>query len=227
MTAPLRFSASPAPWTWAGDESPPKLTVSTVPPAKSMPRRKPFRHIERLPGMMISSESAKKRFRRPMMLSLRTRGAGATTAASWAFPSSTMSATWPCGVTADSWDAVHPQQGWASEAPRGQHDRQQVVSDDDRRDEAGEDTDPKRERESFHRRGSDESKDDAGDERRRVGVANGGPGAADRGVHRRCDRASRSYLFFLAFKDQDVGVHRHAHRHGEGGGTRPRPRHRV
>src|SRR5439155_110707 len=138
MTAPLRFSASTAPWTWAGDGLPAKVTVNSVPPAKSMPRRKPFRHIERMPGMMISSESAKKRFRRPMMLSLRTRGAGATTAASWAFPSSTMSATWPCGVTSDSSDTVHPQQGWASEAPRGQHDRQQVVSDDDRRDEAGE-----------------------------------------------------------------------------------------
>src|SRR5256884_5948336 len=183
MTAPLRFSASTAPWTWAGDGLPAKVTVNSVPPAKSMPRRKPFRHIERMPGMMISSESAKKRFRRPMMLSLRTRGAGATTAASWAFPSSTMSATWPCGVTSDSSDTVHPQQGWASEAPRGQHDRQQVVSDDDRGDEAGEDTDPKRERESFHRRGSDEVKDDAGEERSLIGVADGSPKPAFPVIH--------------------------------------------
>src|SRR5437773_6566367 len=167
MTAPLRFSASTAPWTWAGDGLPAKVTVNSVPPAKSMPRRKPFRHIERMPGMMISSESAKKRFRRPMMLSLRTPRAGATTAASWAFPSSTMSATWPCGVTSDSSDTVHPHQGWAFEAPRAQHDHQQVVSDGERRHEAGKDTDPKREHESSHRRDSDDVEDDGHDARRR------------------------------------------------------------
>src|SRR6184192_4280097 len=73
MTEPLRFSAATALSTCASEGWLAKVTVNSVPPAKSIPSRNPLRHIEKMPGMMMSSEKAKKRFRRPMMLSRRIR----------------------------------------------------------------------------------------------------------------------------------------------------------
>src|SRR5712664_1896402 len=109
-----------------------------------MPRAKCRLAIETMPGMMMISENAKNRLRRPMMFSRRIRGAGATTAVSWAFPSSIISATCSCGVTSDTSDTIHPKKACTPEAAAGEHDREQVVGDDDRRDQARHDSDRER-----------------------------------------------------------------------------------
>src|SRR5579864_4575623 len=101
-----------------------------------------------MPGMMISSESAKKRLRRPMMLSRRTFGSAATSG--FDAPSVTTSA--PCcwvEVRSDSSDTVDSKQGRPAEAAAGEDDGQQVVRHDDRRDQARHHSDAERQRKAF------------------------------------------------------------------------------
>src|SRR5713226_8758981 len=185
-----------------------------------------------MPGMMIRSENRKYQLRRLTKSILRRRGGGggastfaASTSSSWAAApgcssSSCSSASssasgasvpsLPAGVLSDGSDTIHPHQARAPEAAAGHHDREQVVRDDDRRDEAGDDADAQRDREAFHGPGSEESEDDAGEYRRDVRVPDRGPGPPHRGVDRGRDRPPRSHLFFEALKDQDVGVDRHS-----------------
>src|SRR5258708_15409808 len=122
--------------------------VNSVPPAKSMPSRKPFVAIDRMPGMMIRREMKKKMLRRPVMLSRRTRGSGRgiSTGVSLGFSAgSAMSAACPAGATSDSSDtAVHPHQPGTPECTPRHHDGEEVVRDDDRGDEAGDDADAER-----------------------------------------------------------------------------------
>src|SRR2546423_1651183 len=225
MTEPLRDSARTAFSTWATDGRSTNDTVNSVPPAKSIPSRNPFRHIERMPGMMTISESAKNRFRRPMMF--RRRGSlglsstvGSSFGASWrggAPSDGPMSAACSCSVTSDSSDTVHPEQAGASEAAAREHDREQVVSHHDGRDQARKHTDRERDCKALDRGWTDEPEDEARDQRGRVRVTNRGPRAADRGVDRGCDRAPRPHLFFEPFEDQHVGVDRHADGQDEAG----------
>src|ERR1700680_3183956 len=118
--------------------------VNSVPPAKSMPSRKPLVAIERMPGMMMMSETAKNRLRRPMMLSRRTRGAGrgSSTGVSVGLSGGTItSAACSAGATSDSSDtAVHSHQPRPSEGAACHDDGKQVVRDDDRGDQARDDT---------------------------------------------------------------------------------------
>src|SRR6266487_3899497 len=139
MTDPLRFCPSTALWICAVEGWLAKETVNSVPPAKSIPSRNPFRHIEKMPGMMIRSERAKNRFRRPTKLSLRTRGSrtaagsGSTAASAFALPSAEATpAPWSSASTSDSSDTIHSKQALAPETARRKHDREQVVRDDDR-----------------------------------------------------------------------------------------------
>src|SRR5438477_9029875 len=132
-----------------------------------MPSRNPFRHIERMPGMITIRESAKNRFRRPMMF--RRRGslgfsstAGSSLGASLrggAPSDGTMSAACSCSVTSDSSDTVHPEQAGAPEAAAREHDRQQVVRHHDGRDEARHDTYRERHRKALDRDWTDEHED--------------------------------------------------------------------
>src|ERR1700674_1989940 len=141
--------------------------VNSVPPAKSMPSRKPLVAIERMPGMMITREIAKNMLRRPMVLSPRTGGAGrgSSTGVSVGFSGETTpSATCSAGATSDSSDsAVHSHQPRPSEGAACHDDGKQVVRDDDRRDQARNDADAERDRKSLHRRRTDEAQDHAGD----------------------------------------------------------------
>src|SRR6266568_59415 len=202
-----------------------KLTVNSVPPAKSMPSRKCRVLIEMMPGMMISSEIRKNQLRRPTMSSRRTLGgafstfgagssafASSSSASSSGSSSSSSAASSACSalnpeLSSAGSSTVDSQKRGPAEAGRGQHD----VSHDDRGDEARDDTDTEDDREALHLCGSDESQDHACDQGRRVRVADGGP----RAPHRRIDSggygAACPHLFFEAFKDKDVGVHRHTH----------------
>src|SRR5439155_77781 len=71
--------------------------------------------IETMPGMMMIKESAKKRLRRPMMLSRRTRGSGTGCAAAPASgcaaapPSGAMSAPCSSALTSDTSDTVYSE----------------------------------------------------------------------------------------------------------------------
>src|SRR5919109_3098679 len=150
MTEPLMPSSATALSTCAGDGWLANVTVNSVPPAKSMPSRNPFRHIDRMPGMMMTSERAKKRLRRPMMLRRRGgltsatgsgfgAGAGAAAAAtgsSSSVSSGPMSAACSSCLTSDISDTDHSQQSGAAEAAAGENDGQQVVRDDDRGNQA-------------------------------------------------------------------------------------------
>src|ERR1700751_6060422 len=110
-----------------------KLAVISVPPWKSIPSKKWLCHIEMIPGVITSSEIAKKMLRRPIKLNFRIRGSatGATTAACWTLPSSTMCPTRSCGVTSGSSDTVYSEQTRAPEPAARQHDGEQVVGHDD------------------------------------------------------------------------------------------------
>src|SRR2546421_10990107 len=105
-----------------------------------MPSRKPRVAIDKMPGTMMIRERAKKRLRRPMMLSRRTLG-GRIGSGSFGAPSGTTSAAWSSAFTSDSSDTVDPQQTCAPEATGDEHNREQVVSHHDRRHEADQDTD--------------------------------------------------------------------------------------
>src|SRR6266852_2610703 len=80
--------------------------------------------------------------------------------------------------------AVDSHQPWPSEGAAGHDDGQQVVSDDDRRDQAGDDTDAQRDGKTLHRRWTHEAQDHTRDKGRCVGVTDGGPRAPYRGVDR-------------------------------------------
>src|SRR5438094_6783432 len=221
MTEPFTPSASTAPCTWASVGWLAKATVSSVPPAKSMPRAKCLVAIETIPGTMTINDRAKNRFRLPVMLSLRgfrsATGAGAdagSTLGSGA-PSATMSAPCSSALTSESSDTVHPKQGRAPEAAAGEHDGEQVMSHDDRRDQADDHADGKRLGKALDHGRPDEGEDDAGDDGRRVRVADRGPRPPDRGVDRGRDRAPRPNLFFEAFEDQHVGIDGHTDREDE------------
>src|SRR5215467_1762857 len=135
ITDPLTFWESTAAWTWLSDTSPGKLTVNSVPPAKSIPRAKCFVAIEMMPGTMMISDSAKNQLRLPIRL--RRRGgfgsdAGARTSASCDLACWTISATCSSAETSDSSDTIHPEHARTPEPAACEHDGEQVVSDDDR-----------------------------------------------------------------------------------------------
>src|SRR6267378_2593735 len=158
-----------------------------------------------MPGTMISSDSRKYQLRRLTKSIFRTRGGagGVSTrdlatssspvalGSSASSPSSSTSSssssgrsvsTTPARVSSDGSDTIHPHQGRPAEAAARHDDSEQVVSHDDRRDEAGEDADAQHDRKSFHRPGSDEAEDRARDQRRQVGISNRRPSAAHPGV---------------------------------------------
>src|SRR5258707_977175 len=81
------------------------------------------------------------------------------------------------GATSDSSDtSVYPHQPRPPEGAARHHDGEEVVRDDDRGDQACDDTNSKRDGETLHSRRAYEAEDHARDQRRRVGVANGRPG---------------------------------------------------
>src|SRR5450759_994510 len=184
-----------------------------------MPSRKPLVAIDRMPGMMISREMAKKMFRRPMMLSFRTRGSGrggrvlSSSGFSCVFScGGTMSAVCSAGAMSDSSDiAVDSHQRRATQGAASHDDREQVVSDDDRGDEAGDDADTERDGKTLHLRGAHEAQDHAGDKRRGVGDAEGGPGAPDGCVDSSGYGPAGADLLLEALEDQHIGVDGHAH----------------
>src|SRR5882672_2339550 len=204
-----------------------KLSVNSGPPAKSMPSKNPRVAIETMPGMMMISDSRKNRLRRPVMLSLLTRGSGRTS--SLGLPSGTMSAACCCAETSESSDTVDSHQHRPAQRAAGHDDRQQVVGHDDRRDQAGHHADAEGDGESLHLARTYEAKDHAGDEGRGVRVADRGPGTPDRRIDRRGDRAAGPHLFLESLEDQHVGVDRHADREDEAGdaGEGQRDRHRL
>src|SRR5438046_6884441 len=214
MTEPLTPSASTAPCTWASEGWLAKATVSSVPPAKSIPRAKCLVAIETIPGTMMINDKAKNRFRLPVMFSLRVfgsaTGAGATLASG--APSATMSALCSAASTSERSDTVHPKQPRAPEAAAGEHDGEQVMSHDDRRDQADDHADGKRLGKALDHGRADEGEDDAGDDGRGVRVADRGPRPPDCRVDRGRDRATCPDLFFEAFEDQHVGVDGHTDR---------------
>src|SRR5262249_46218081 len=160
-------------------------------PAKSMPSRKCLVLIEMMPGTMISSDSRKNQLRRPTMSRRRTFGgsaafsttgaAGSSASGSSSSSSSSSSGSSSSGscVSSAGSSTVDSKERGAAEAGRRQHDGQQVVGHDDRRDEAGDHPDAEHDGETFHGRRADEPEDHAGDQRRSVRVTNGGPRAAD------------------------------------------------
>src|SRR5256885_13130743 len=128
-----------------------------------MPRRNPLVAMEMMPGTMITSESAKKRLRRPMMLRRRDCGGfEASGLGCLVAPSATMSGAWSSAFTSDSSDTVDPQQACPPEAAGDQHDRKQVVSHDDGRNEADQHSDRERQSETLDRGRADEAQDRAG-----------------------------------------------------------------
>src|SRR5438132_1056689 len=201
-----------------------------------------------MPGMMISRDSRKYQLRRLTKSIFRTRGGagGVSTRAlatsssavalgsSASSPSSSTSSsssssgrsvpTSPARVSSDGSDTVHPHQRRTAECAARHDDGQQVVSYDDRRDEAGKDADPEHDSESFHRPRPDEAEDRASDQRRQVGISNRRPGTAHPGVDGRRDRPARAHLFLEPFEDQNVGVDRHAYREDEPGDAGQRER---
>src|SRR5690349_16840795 len=155
MTVPSMFMPDTAFSTAVTEGWFAKLTVNSVPPAKSMPSRKCLVLIEMMPGMMISSEIRKNQLRRPTMSRRRTLGGAFSTfgSGSSALASSSSGSSSPgssassssassagSAVTSDLSSAgsstVDSKKRGASEAGRRQHDRQQVVGDDDRGDQA-------------------------------------------------------------------------------------------
>src|ERR1700674_2982263 len=128
------FSAATALSTCATDGFPANVTVNSVPPAKSMPSKKPLLTIEMMPGMMINSETAKNTFRRPMMFSRRTLGSGrgSGTGSSFGLTSGTMSAVCSVALTSDRSGTVYSHQHRPAEGAAGHDDRQQVVRHHDR-----------------------------------------------------------------------------------------------
>src|SRR5579864_1259461 len=227
MTEPLSFSAATAFSTVVRDGLLAKLTVNSVPPAKSMPSRKPLVAIETMPGMMIRSDTAKKMFRRPMMLSFRTRGSRTAGVGALSLTVASAEISDACsGTMSDTAAPVDTQQPGSPQA-RGRHDDgQKVVGDHDRRDEARHDADAEGDGEALHLRRPDEAEDHAGYERRSVGVADGRPRAPDRCVDRSGDRSPGPDLFFEPLEYQHVGIHGHAHREDEPGDAGERQCHR-
>src|SRR5579859_150744 len=253
MTVPPTFSAATALSTVFSGGLLLKLTVVSVPPAKSMPSRKCLVVIEMMPGMMMISESRKNQFLRPTMSSLRTRGgsgsltggAGAATASSTASTSSSAvssayspeyslpssasagssSLTGLCCLS-DGSSTVHSEQRRPAHAARRQHDGQQVVGHEDRREQAGDHADREHDGESLDRGRPDEQQDAAGDQRRRVRVADRGPRAAHRGIDRGGYGAPRAHLFLESFEDQHVRVDGHTDGQDEAGDAGQRQGHR-
>src|SRR5256714_10065005 len=142
-----------------------KRTVNSVPPAKSMPSRKCRVDIDRMPGMMITSDSRKNKFRRLTMSSRRTLGGaagltGAFSSSSSSSSSSTASAATGSSseslsstssassasesdsreplVRSDVSDTLYSKQRRRADSRPGEDDRQQVVSDHQRREQARE-----------------------------------------------------------------------------------------
>src|SRR5947207_4169890 len=176
-----------------------------------MPSAKPFSAIETIPGTMIRSESAKNMLRRPTKSSRRTRAcrAGAATASGSAAltgsPSGAMSAVCSSGSTSafasGSSDTVYSEQRRSAEASARHHDRQQVVGDDDGRDQARDDADAERESEATHGRGTDEAEHETCEQSRGVGVADRRPRAPNGCIDGRCDSPAGPDLFFEPFED--------------------------
>src|SRR5437660_11521811 len=150
---------------------------SSVPPWKSMPSRKPRVTIDTMPGTMMIREIRKKMFRRPTMSSRR-----AGRARCWTCSAATPSAGGLSSAT------LHSEHADAPRPAEVEHDRQQVVRDDDRRDQADGHADRQRDGEAADRPRPRQDQDAAGDQRRDVRVADGGPRPPDGGVDRGPDR---------------------------------------
>src|SRR5487761_366279 len=184
-------------------------SVNSVPPAKSMPRRKPppGRAIEMMPGMMMIREIRKKRLRRLTMSSFRMRGSRGGGSAL------TGSETTSSGGSSSSGDSstIHPKEARPPECAGVEDDRQQVVGDDDRGNETCHDSASERDRESLHLRRPDEAEDHARHEGRRIGIPDGRPSAPDGRIDGSWDRPAGPDLFFEPLEDQYVGVDGHTH----------------
>src|ERR1700730_15827701 len=228
-------------WAWPGLLT--KLTVNSVPPAKSIPSLNPLWTMKKMPGMMISSENRKYQLRRLTKSIFLTRGGGggvstsaAATRASAVRPgfSSAGSASGssscssssssgasvpslPTRLTSDGSDTIHPHQCRTTERAAGHDNRKQVVRDDDRRDEAGDDTDNQRDREALDGARPDETKDETSDDRRKVRVTNRRPCPPHGRIHRRRSGSACAFFFLETFKDQRVGIDRHTDRQDESG----------
>src|SRR5437870_10942092 len=170
-----------------------KARLYWSPPAKSIPSRKPKTAIEIIPGRMIASESRKYQLRRPtIFIAAPLRRLGRR-------------------------HAVERQPAGRLEAG---NDLQELLGGDDGREHTDRHTDRERDREAFDQRGAKEVQDEAGNQRRDVGIADRRPGAVDAGFHRRPERAAGTQLFLDTFEDQHVGVDRHTDREDEAGETR-------
>src|SRR6266851_1921031 len=94
MTEPSMFSDATALSTCAWDTAlGGKLTVNSVPPAKSMPSAKPLAIMKYIPGMMISSEKKKYQLRWLTKSTFRTRGGAGGFSTTGAAGSSSSSAS--------------------------------------------------------------------------------------------------------------------------------------
>src|SRR5450759_197148 len=185
--------------------------------------------MKKMPGMMMISETRKNQLRRLTMSSFRTRGSrrdgGSETVST--LVSSGATSSFGAASSSEGSSTVHPSQPRPPKGSGRQDDREQVVSDDDGRDQAGDDTDRQCDREALDLRRPDEAEDDAGDEGRGVGIADSGPGAADGRINRRRYGAAGPDLLFETLEDQDVGVDSHTHGQDEARDAGEGQRHRY
>src|ERR1700682_3887437 len=145
-----------------------------------MPSRKPLVAMKKMPGTMMTSETRKNQWRRLMMSSFRRRGStggcglAISTAASAgdSFGGSTAagsgSSSSGAALPSDVSSTVYPQQARPPESAGREHDREEVVGHDDRRDQAGDDANAERDCKALHLGRPNKAEDDAGDERRGV-----------------------------------------------------------
>src|SRR5712692_9764495 len=205
-----------------------------------------------MPGMMISRENRKYQLRRLTKSIFRMRGgartasmAGGTTACSWVVGGSACSSSSssvssssssdasvfsiPGCVSSGCSDTIHPHQRRAPEAAASHDDRQQVVGDDDRGDQADADADPERDRKTLDRSRPDEAEDEAGDDGRQVGVPDRRPCPPDAGINGGRYGPARAHFLFESLEDQNLGVDGHADREDEPGdpGQRQRDGHEL
>src|SRR5712692_6213859 len=122
----------------------PSWRLNSVPPAKSMPSRKPRVTMKKMPGRMISRDSPKNQLRRPTMSS--RRGGRTLTAVS-----AVSSVTAPVGRLSSASATADAQHALAPGPARDQHDGEEVVGHDDAADLRDRDTDRQGEREALDR----------------------------------------------------------------------------
>src|SRR2546425_4354410 len=154
-----------------------------------MPRRKPKKSIEMMPGRMMASDNRKYQLRRPTMS---------------IYPITS------CGLR--RLDAVEREP--ARRAQSGQ-DLQELLGGDNRREHTDQHPDGERDGKALDERRPEKVKDEAGDQRRDVRVPDRRPGAMHTGFHRGAQRPTRAQLLLDALEDQHVGVDCHADREDE------------